>query len=232
MRKYFAMIISSIVAFTALVGCSSYTLTNSESYVGANLSSFHTFRIVTPNDGDLPPGMSMVSYYNIAAAIREQMVERGFSEDPNSPLLVNIGLTVKKEQVEVPYTQTIQTGPSVPPPPMPVPAPRPLPRPVRPGMAPGAHPGPGPAVHGMVPVFMYPRPYYMPNYTTVTQYVPSIYKEGVLTMDLVDIDKEEPVYTASVATILDNGDSELQTLSGITKAVSVLFSKFPIPVRN
>lgn len=232
MRKYFAMIISSIVALTALVGCSSYTLTNSESYVGANLSSFHTFRIVTPHDGDLPPGMSMVSYYNIAAAIREQMVERGFSEDPNSPLLVNIGLTVKKQLVDVPYTQTIQTGPSVPPPALPMPAPRPLPRPTRPGMAPGAHPGPGPAVHGMVPVFMYPRPYYMPNYTTVTQYVPSIYKEGVLTMDLVDIDKEEPVYTASVATILDNGDSELQTLSGITKAVSVLFSKFPIPVQN
>ncbi len=213
----------AVMAF--LSGCSAYTLTNSESYVGADLSSYHTFRLVTPNDGDLPPGMSMVSYYNIAAAIREQMVERGFSEDPNSPLLVNIGLTVKKELVNVPYTQTIQTGPSVPPPP-PVPMVRPLPRPQRPGMVPGH----GPAVNGVVPVFMYPRPYYMPNYTTVTQWVPSIYREGVLTMDLVNIDKEEPVYTASVATILDNGDSQLQTLSGITKAVSTLFSRFPIPI--
>lgn len=227
MKRPLSLIISVAAFLLALTGCSSYTLTNSESYVGANLSSFRTFRIVTPRDGDLPPGMSMVSYYNIAAAIREQMVERGFTEDPNSPLLVNIGLTVKKQLVDVPVTQTVQTGPSVPPPIF-GPVPRPLPRPVRPGVV----PGPGPAVNGVVPVFMYPRSYYWPNYTTVTQWVPSIYKEGVLTMDLVDIDKEEPVYTASVATILDNGDSELQTLSGIAKAVKVLFSKFPIPIQK
>ncbi len=230
MKKTLSLIIAVAAALIAFTGCSSYTLTNSESYVGANLSSFHTFRLVTPQDGDLPPGMSMVSYYNIAAAIREQMVERGFTEDPNSPLLVNIGLTVKKQLVDVPVTQTVQTGPSVPPPPPVAPIPRPLPRPVRPGM--GPVPGHGPAMNGVVPVFMYPRPYYWPNYTTVTQWVPSIYKEGVLTMDLVDIDKEEPVYTSSVATILDNGDNELQTLSGITKAVQVLFSKFPIPIQK
>lgn len=219
----FFVVAALLMAFT---GCSSYSLINSESYVGANLNSFHTFRLVTPNDGDLPPGMSMVSYYNIAAAIREQMVERGFSEDPDSKLLVNIGLTVKKGLVDVPITQTIQTGPSVPPPP-PAPAP-PLPRPVRPRVA----PGPGPAHNGVVPVFMYPRPYYWPQTTTYTQWVPSIYKEGVLTMDLVDISDEKPVYTASVATILDNGDSQLQTLSGITKAVQVLFSKFPVPIQK
>lgn len=230
MKKTLSLIIAVAAALIAFTGCSSYTLTNSESYVGANLSSFHTFRLVTPQDGDLPPGMSMVSYYNIAAAIREQMVERGFTEDPNSPLLVNIGLTVKKQLVDVPVTQTVQTGPSVPPPPPVAPIPRPLPRPVRPGM--GPVPGHGPAMNGVVPVFMYPRSYYWPNYTTVTQWVPSIYKEGVLTMDLVDIDKEEPVYTSSVATILDNGDNELQTLSGITKAVQVLFSKFPIPIQK
>lgn len=228
MKKTFNLLLVVAVALLALTGCSTYTLTNSESYVGANLSSYHTFRLVTPHDGELPPGMSMVSYYNIAAAIREQMVERGFTEDPESPLLVNIGLTVKKQLVDVPVTQTIQTGPSVPPPPPVAPMPRPLPRPVRPGVA----PGPGPAMNGVVPVFIYPRAYYWPNYTTVTQWVPSIYKEGVLTMDLVNIDKEEPVYTASVATILDNGDSELQTLSGITKAVKVLFSKFPIPIQK
>ena len=228
MKKTFNLLLVVAVALLAFTGCSTYTLTNSESYVGANLSSYHTFRLVTPHDGELPPGMSMVSYYNIAAAIREQMVERGFTEDPESPLLVNIGLTVKKQLVDVPVTQTIQTGPSVPPPPPVAPMPRPLPRPVRPGVA----PGPGPAMNGVVPVFIYPRAYYWPNYTTVTQWVPSIYKEGVLTMDLVNIDKEEPVYTASVATILDNGDSELQTLSGITKAVKVLFSKFPIPIQK
>lgn len=227
MKKTLGIFTMAATALLALTGCSSYTLTNSESYVGADLSSYHTFRIVSPSDGQLPPGMSMVSYYNIAAAIREQMSERGFTEDPNSPLLVNIGLTVNKQLVNVPVTQTIQTGPAVPPS-LVAPLPRPLPRPVRPGVVPGH----GPAMNGVVPVFMYPRSYYWPNYTTVTQWVPSIYKEGVLTMDLVDIDKEEPVYTASVATILDNGDSELQTLSGITKAVNVLFSKFPIPVQK
>ncbi len=230
MKKTRVLLLSVAAAITALTGCSSYTLTNSESYVGQNLSSFHTFRIVTPRDGELPPGMSMVSYYNIAAAIREQMVERGFTEDPDSPLLVNIGLTVKKELTDVPVTQTIQTSPTSPQPAPLLPMPRPLPRPVRPGM--GPVPGHGPAMNGVVPVFIYPRAYYWPHYTTVTQWVPSIYKEGVLTIDLVNIDKEVPVYTASVATILTNGDSELQTLSGITKAVSVLFSKFPIPIKK
>ncbi len=226
MKKTLGLFFAVAAFLVALTGCSSYSLINSESYVGANLSSFHTFRLVTPHDGDLPPGMSMVSYYNIMAAIREQMVERGFSEDPNSNLLVNIGLTVKKGLVETPITQTIQTGPSVPPPP-PMPGP-PLPRPGRLGVPPGH----GPAHNGVVPVFMYPRPYYWPQTTTYTQLVPSIYKEGVLTMDLVDISDEKPVYTASVATILDNGDSQLQTLSGIAKAVQVLFSKFPIPVQK
>lgn len=226
MKKRFGLFVAVLASLATLTGCSSYTLTNSETYVGADLSSYHTFRLVTPHDGELPPGMSMVSYYNIAAAIREQMVERGFTEDPNSNLLVNIGLTVNKQLVNVPVTQTIQTGPAVPPPPAVVPMP--LPRPVRPGVAPGH----GPAMNGVVPVFVYPRSYYWPNYTTVTQWVPSIYKEGVLTMDLVNISKEEPVYTASVATILDNGDSQLQTLSGIAKAVDVLFSKFPVPIQK
>lgn len=222
MKKTISLLFTVVALILGLSSCSSYTLINSESYVGADLNSFHTFRIVTPQDGKLPPGMSMVSYYNIAAAIREQMTERGFTEDPTSPLLVNIGLTVKKELVNEPYTQTIPTGPALPPPPAPLP--RPLP--------PGAAPGPGPAMNGVVPVFMYPRAYYWPNYTTVTQWVPTLYKEGVLTIDLVDLTDEKPVYTASVATILDNGDSQLQTLSGIAKAVEVLFSKFPVAIQK
>ncbi len=50
--------------------------------------------------------MEMVTYYNIAAAIREQMDERGFTEDPASPLLINIGITVHRE---------IDTEPALPP---------------------------------------------------------------------------------------------------------------------
>ena len=46
-----------------------------------DLADYNTFRIVTPDQGALPKGMQMVTYYNIAAAIREQMVDRGFTED-------------------------------------------------------------------------------------------------------------------------------------------------------
>ncbi len=87
-------------------GCSPYALVSNETYNNANLSSYHTFHIVTPDEGKLPPGMQEVTYYNIAAAIREQLVERGFKEDPSSPLLVNIALTVKRE---------IATEPAIPP---------------------------------------------------------------------------------------------------------------------
>lgn len=218
MRKIFPLAILAVLL--SLTGCSPYTLVSSEVYNNANLAQYHTFRLVTPADGKLPPGMEMVTYYNIAAAIREQLVERGFTEDPQSPLLVNIGLTVKKDLVTTPVTQFVPTGPAW----GPLPAPPPLPRP-------GGPVGPPPVANGVTPYFMYPRSYYWPeNYTTVTNYVTNLYREGVLTIDFVDIKKMEPVYSASVATILDNGDSQLRNLSGIADAVKVLFSKFPIPL--
>lgn len=78
-----------------LSGCSAYQLINSEVYNNADLSAYKTFRIVTPDEGKLPPLMTMVDYYNIANAIRTQMVERGFQESSTSNLLINIGLTVQ-----------------------------------------------------------------------------------------------------------------------------------------
>ena len=89
-----------------LAGCSPYALVNSEVYNNADIASYKTFRIITPDDGKMPPGMQMVTYYNIAAAIREQMVDRGFVENPTSPLLINIGVAVHKE---------LQTEPVLPP---------------------------------------------------------------------------------------------------------------------
>ena len=79
-----------------LTSCSPFALVNSEVYNDADLSDYHTFRIVTPDEGSLPDGMQMVTYYNIAAAIRQQMVERGFTEDPNSNLLINIAVTTHR----------------------------------------------------------------------------------------------------------------------------------------
>lgn len=190
-------------------GCSPFNLINSTVYNDADLSSYNTFRIITPDQGKLPPSMTAVTYYNIAAAIREQMTDRGFTEDPNSPLLINIGLTVRKE---------IATEPALPP---------------------GGFPYGGPYYRGMGPWFMYPRGYYWPgysytnylnNYYSNAQVITGIYKEGVLTMDMVNTVNKTAVFSASVGTILENGDSQFRNLQGIAQAVDVLFSKFPVPL--
>lgn len=206
----------SVVALTALSSCSTFSLVNSEVYNNANLSDFHTFRIITPGEGKLPPGMEMVTYYNIAAAIREQMVERGYVEDPSSPIVINIGLTVKNEV----YTEPLAAM-TPPPPPGP-----PMGPPPGPGPNWFPYPGPGPAP-GFAPYFMMPRSYYWnPNAQVIT----GIYKEGVLTMDMVDVATKTALYSSSVATILENGDSQFRNLSGIAQAVQTLFSKYPVPL--
>lgn len=202
----------------ALTSCSTFTLVNSEVYNNADLADFHTFHIITPDEGSLPPGMQYVTYYNIAAAIREQMLERGYVEDASSPLVINIGLTVKKEITTAPLAAV------TPPPPPPVPAPLAPP-------PPGNHffPYHGPApVPPAAPYFMMPRSYYWVNPNA--QVVTGIYKEGVLTMDMVDMQNKTAVFSASVATILDNGDSQFRNLSGIAQAVQTLFKDYPVPV--
>lgn len=64
-----------LAVMVILSSCSPYNLVTSTTYNDADLSNYSTFRIVTPDEGKLPPGMAMVTYYNIAAAIREQMVD-------------------------------------------------------------------------------------------------------------------------------------------------------------
>lgn len=190
-----------IVLASILTACSPYNLVTSTTYNDADLSDYSTFRIVNTDEGKMPPGMTMVTYYNIAAAIREQMTERGFTEAPNSPLLINIGLTVR---------QQIATEPAIPP---------------------GAYPYAwGPYYGGYAPWFMYPRGYYWPGYYPNAQVITGIYREGVLTMDMVNINDKVPLFSASVGTILDSGDTQFRNLQGIAEAVQTLFSKFPVPV--
>jgi hypothetical protein len=203
MKRITGTTIAIVMLLLTLASCSPFTLVNSETYNDANLASYHTFRIVTPDDGKLPPGMEMVTYYNIAAAIREQMVERGFKEDANSPLLINIGLTVQKE---------IQTEPALPP-----------------GAYP-PYPGPGPFYNGMYPHYMYPRSFYWQSYYANAKVITGIYKEGVLSMDIVDIQQKLPLFSASVSTILENGSGQFRNLQSIAEAVQTLFSKFPVPL--
>ena len=194
------LILQIAALFLMLTSCSPFTLVNSETYNDANLAEYHTFRIVTPADGAMIPGMEDVTYYNIAAAIREQMLERGFTEDANSPLLVNIGLTVHKEIAAEPL------------------------------LPPGYPIYPGPYYNGVYPFFMYPRSYYWNGYLSNAQVITGIYKEGVLTMDMVNTDSKIALYSSSVSTILENGDSQFRNLKGIAEAVQTLFSKFPVPL--
>ncbi|MDE5750764.1 MAG: DUF4136 domain-containing protein [Duncaniella sp.] len=207
MRKIFGLM--AVMCLVVLSGCSPFSLLNSTTYNDADLAQYSTFRIVTPDEGKLPPNMEMVTYYNIAAAIREQMVERGYKEDPTSPLVVNIGLTVRKE---------IATEPALPP---------------------GGFPYAGPFYNGVGPWFMVPRGYYWPNYSYTNylnnyysnaQVITGIYKEGVLTMDMVNMAEKLPLYSSSVGTILENGDSQFRNLQGIAEAVDMLFSKFPVKI--
>ena len=194
------LMVPTLLLVLLSTACSPFTLVNSETYNDADLADYKTFHIVTPAEGQLPPGMQMVTYYNIAAAIREQMIMRGYTEEPNSPLLVNIGLTVHRE---------IETEPALPP---------------------GYMPYAGPYYRGFYPYFMYPRAMYWQNYYANARVITGIYKEGVLTMDMVNIVDKIPLFSASVATILENGNTQFRDLSGIAEAVQTLFSKYPVPL--
>lgn len=197
MKKILLLLLSSLM----LGACSPFALVNSETYNDADLADYSTYRIVTPADGNrLPPGMEMVTYYNIAAAIREQLHERGYTEDSSSPLLVNIGVTVHRE---------IETEPALPP---------------------GYVPYSGPYYNGYYPYFMYPRMNYWADYYANARVITGMYKEGVLTMDMVDIRKKEPLYSSSVATIIEPGQARFRNLKSIAEAVQTLFSRFPVKV--
>ncbi len=50
------------------------------------------------------------------------------------------------------------------------------------------------------------------------------------TLRFADYKKQIPLYSASVATILQNNESRFRDLEGIAEAVNVLFSKFPVPI--
>ena len=49
-------------------------------------------------------------------------------------------------------------------------------------------------------------------------------------MDMVNIQEKLPLFSASVATILENGNTQFRDLSGIAEAVQTLFSKYPVPI--
>lgn len=222
MKKTYALFAAIGTALASMTSCSTFSLVNSEVYNNADLADYHTFRIITPDEEALPPSMQAVTYYNIAAAIREQMVDRGFVEDPASPIVINIGLTIKKELMTEPVSAVLPPAPIAPPPPMP----RPVPGPGH--FFPYGGPGPVPPV---APYFMMPRQLYWNNvYSPSGQVITGIYREGVLTMDIVDMATHTALFSSSVATIMQPGDAQFRNISGIAQAVQTLFKKFPVPL--
>ena len=188
----------AILAF-ATTSCSSFSLVYSEEFPDQNIANYKTFRIVEPKEGELAPGVEMVTYHNIVSSIKTELLERGFKEDKNSTLLVNLGITVKNDV----QTEQVPTNPFF--------------------------YGPGPM--GPVPVF---APYFIaPRYEywgPTTNVVTGVYEKGVLTMDMVDTKKKTPVYSSAVSAMLGDNDAKYRDIHAIHEAVSVLFSKFPVPL--
>lgn len=191
--------ILSLICLTVLLSsCSSYALVNSETYNQADINDYSTFRIVDPKIGKLPEGMKMVTYHNIASAIREQMSERGYTEDPNSPLLINFGVTLHYEMSSKSALSKANKAKNA---------------------------DRGPYFNSYTPVFMYPRNLY---WNPEEQIVGAMYKEGVLTVDMVNTNTMVPLFSASVASIINDTDGQYRNLASISEATGKLFSKFPV----
>lgn len=198
MRKliFLLVVLAGFIAW----GCSPYTLLNSTVYNNADVGSIRTFKIATPENDQLPPKMTMTDYYNISNAIRQQLTARGFTESPDSPLLVNFGLTVETN---------IQTEPALPP-----------------GYWPGYWNGFG----GWRSYWIYPRSLYLQNYYQNAELITGIQKEGVLTIDIVDVPNHSYVWSASVGSVLTPGNKEIRDNAAIVQIVDLAFKKFPVPL--
>ena len=47
---------------------------------------------------------------------------------------------------------------------------------------------------------------------------------------MVNLKEKLPLYSASVATIINNSNGQYRNLKSIAEAVETLFSRFPVPV--
>lgn len=188
----------ALVSAFLFVYCSPYTLLDSTVYNGANVSAVKTFRIAEPEKGQLPPSMTMTDYENIADAIRQQLIMRGYTEQDDSPILVNFGVT---------FQNNIQTKPAVPP-----------------GYWPGYWGGFG----GWSSYWMYPRYMYFQNYYQNAELITGIQKEGVLTIDMVDIPEKSYMWSASVSSVLTPSKKQFRDKQDLSEIVALAFKKFPV----
>ena len=198
--KYIFLLFTTVLILT---GCSRYTLLNSETYNNADMSDYEKYRIVSRSTGKLPPGMQPVTYSNIVASIRDQMLKRGYHEAPDATLLINIGVTVH-------HTITPESAAD--------------------SMRPGHKNQSGPYYNGYYPFFVMPRDFYWNDSETYTRIVKGLYEEGVLTIDMIDTRLMKPLYSSSVATIINPVNGAYRDLPAISQAVSVMFSQYPVPL--
>lgn len=88
-------ILLAAIALLLATSCSSskFTLTNSSVYNNADLASYKKFKIVEPEDGQLPPGILFSDFGNIAYSIVTELDARGYTLDQQEPdMLIYIGM--------------------------------------------------------------------------------------------------------------------------------------------
>ena len=77
---------------------------------------------------------------------------------------------------------------------------------------------------------MYPRSMYLQNYYQNAEIITGIQKEGVLTIDIVDLQSKSYVWSAAVESVLTDGNQQFREQQSIQQIVQLAFSKFPIPL--
>lgn len=80
--------------------------------------------------------------------------------------------------------------------------------------------------------WMYPRYDYLPAYYGNIQLVSEVQKNGVLTIDIVDIIDHTYLWSASVENLVDNSNLQIIPYSEVQPLVATAFSEFPIPLPN
>ena len=76
--------------------------------------------------------------------------------------------------------------------------------------------------------WMYPRYDYLPTYYGNIQLVSEVQKNGVLTIDIVDIKDHTYLWSASVENLVNSMDQQILPYSEVVPLVATAFSEFPI----
>lgn len=84
------------------------------------------------------------------------------------------------------------------------------------------------ALPPMTPFFMTRRGAYIRDYYNDAKVITDINKEGVLTIDMIDIRNDKYLYTASVGNLVDKADHKVKESQEVNDAVAALFKNFPV----